>query len=277
MLTDLRYGKPSANGVRPVLWTKTQRAWIKKEYEAGSSLRDIAEFFGLPTHSRITVLVEGEGWLRSKKKSPTAIARNELAGNKKVYVRMYLREGNTAATLARKISKRTGIENTTTLRTLVSGQISKWGIKKHISDLNSSRFKLRSGVKRSVRTIAVKLRAPDIRNYEDYLHAIRRLASICIPRWEKIPYINGMWGNERHDSFDHCFSINAGYYLSGIPRKHYVPLKIIGHPCNLKPMPKRKNASKGIKSDFTLTELKARIKKFNSQYGNPFDLKDLVL
>lgn len=259
---ELRYGPKSANGKRPIAWTKTQLRFIQREYTAGASLMSIAEYFELPSHSAITLVCDKYGWTRRKADSKSSQFKDYIAANHRKYLKLYRKPGWSAAMVAEQAARDAGIEWITELGFLYQRIVKLSGAQKSLSEVTRSLAGKAANLRATSRRIRHYLNY-EAEDYDDYLWTARRLAYITVPVWSS-PF---GWKYRCYGFvIDHMLSIHSGYH--GL-----LPLRIVGHPCNLQQVTGRYNAKKGNRNDLTTTELKRKIQQYDRVYGDPFDLE----
>ena len=270
-LRQLEYGEVSRNGVAPIEWTKPQLKYIRDQYESGKSLRSIAGFFDLPTHSRIALICNERGWTRTKKNSDTAKLRQHLIDNSKKYLRMYVQPGWSAQMVAKQISQKLQLDWKSEFANVVNRFVESQGLQKTASEFNGSVAHHSSLLRRSRRLVS-RLLHSNPQSFEEYKRTVRQLAYITVPRWSK--FMGWRKGLAKGLSVDHIYSTYHGYYdFNFVQRDRYVPLEIICHPCNIQLISKLENSIKLKLCEITKKELYAEVRQFNKRHGNPFDLE----
>lgn len=272
-MEKLKYGEPSRNGVRPIVWSKKQLAFIRYQYEEnGMSLRAIAAHFGLPTHSRITLICNEMGWTRSKRNSERAQFRQQMLRRCKKYVRLYLKPRYSAQMVARVISADAGIQYKGDYSQVLNTYLRSQGLQKDASEVNGSKIRLHNNLHKSRLLISHYLKQ-EPKSFAEYKYIVNHIAKITVPRWVKLMG----WEKKvkQHDmSIDHIYSTYHGYYDFNFNRRNtYVSFDIICHPCNIQIISKLKNSTKLNLCEITLKELKNRIRQFNAEHGDPFKLE----
>lgn len=261
-LRNIRYGEVKRNGVRPVIWTTQQLRFIKRKYQAGWTLRRIAEYFGFDTHSRITVVCKEHRWLREKKNSDSAVFRSFMKRNAVRYIKMYQSDGISAAMVAEQIAKDCGLPYRSSIHPDI---VNKWLIKKNaqkpFSKCALSKKSLIARNKWRHNRLTVHL-SSKCKSYQQYLYVVRRSTRMIIDRFKNILHDLkfAYYGLE----VDHRISIRYGW-------EHRIPIKIMSHPCNLQTMLGITNRQKGNKCDITLNKLKRDIRNFTKKHGDAFN------
>lgn len=261
-MEKLRYGEAGRNGVRPVVWTKKQLDFIRTRYKEGKSLRAIAAYFGLPTHSRITLICDEMGWTRSKRNSERAQFRQQMFRKDKKYIWSYLQPGYSAQMVARAIAADAHVQYKGDYANVLNAYVKAQGIQKEFSEVVKSKDTRVAHLKRWQLVLNRRL-VTDYSTYERYLKAARAVTATVV--WFNRHIKEFQYARYGFD-IDHIFSIYVGY-------EQGVDLKIICHPCNLQAILPKNNRLKGNRCDITLKELKNRIRQFNAKYGDPFKLE----